>query len=69
MRRGSESAGERAVVEFACSRLEIGEGNFSGIDFFKERFLGGVIFVRDAGAALEHPPGFAAFDGEEDHLA
>ena len=50
------------------ARLQVGQRKFSGIDFLQDRFLREVILVRDAGAALEHAPGFSAFDGEENHL-
>ena len=49
--------------------MQFFKGNFVGVDFFQEGFLRQVVFAHYAGFALKHAPGFAAFDGEQDHLA
>jgi hypothetical protein len=42
----------------ACEQLLL--GNLAGIDFGQDRSLGCVVFVYDAGFALQHPPRFTA---------
>ena len=56
------------VEEFPAAFEEVVAGEFAFVAFFHEDFLGEVIGVHDAGAALEHAPRFAALDVEEHHL-
>ena len=55
--------------KFAGSRTQLGGGDGAFFPSVEDGSLGEVIAVRDPGFALEHAPGLAAFDAEEDDLA
>jgi hypothetical protein len=58
-----------AVAELAGKHHRIAVSVLAGVESGEHLLLGGVVDVRDAGPALEHPPTGTALDAEQHHLA